>query len=107
MQKLSGNSLDKYNNSCSVFHQESNKIEFAFFRFSTEFTKISKNCFTIGDYKFQPGPWKDFGAHKYTLGSQKRTWKEVAPCNVVLWGGGWRARPRPRSGKGEGGVPTP
>jgi hypothetical protein len=47
MQKLSGNSLDKFNKSCSSLHQESRKIEFAFFRiflrFSRDFTRISKS----------------------------------------------------------------
>jgi hypothetical protein len=33
MQNLSGNSLDKFNKSCSALHQESRKIEFAFFQF--------------------------------------------------------------------------
>jgi hypothetical protein len=46
MSQISGNSLDKFNKSCSALHQESNKIDFAFFliflRFSRDFTRISK-----------------------------------------------------------------
>jgi hypothetical protein len=46
MQKLSGNSLDKFNKSCSTFHQESKKtwvcIFLNFLRISMDFTRISK-----------------------------------------------------------------
>jgi hypothetical protein len=37
MQKLSGNSLDKFNKSCRALHEKCNKIEFAFFRFFYDF----------------------------------------------------------------------
>jgi hypothetical protein len=37
MQKLLGNSLDKFDKSCITIHLESNKIGFVFFRFSTIF----------------------------------------------------------------------
>jgi hypothetical protein len=41
MQNLSGNSLDKFNKSCSALLQESNKIEFAFFlQFLYDFLEI-------------------------------------------------------------------
>jgi hypothetical protein len=40
MQKLSGKSIDKFYKSCSVFHEESNKIEFAFFRCFYDFLWI-------------------------------------------------------------------
>jgi hypothetical protein len=40
MQQLSGNSLDKFNKSCSALFQESNKIEFAFLRFLYDFLNI-------------------------------------------------------------------
>jgi hypothetical protein len=33
MPKLSENGLDKFNKSCSSLHQESKKIEFAFFSY--------------------------------------------------------------------------
>jgi hypothetical protein len=39
MQQLSGNSLDKFNKSCSTFHQESNKIGFAFVWFFYDFLR--------------------------------------------------------------------
>jgi hypothetical protein len=51
MPKISGNSLDKFNKSCSALHQESNKIEFAFFRFflrfSKDFTRIGKSVLLL------------------------------------------------------------
>jgi hypothetical protein len=52
MQQLSGNSLDKFSKSCRVSHEESNKIGFAFFWFSTifyEFYKIQQKPLTIWD----------------------------------------------------------
>jgi hypothetical protein len=46
MPKISRNSRDKFNQSCSTHHQESSKIEFAFFlislQFSRDFTRICK-----------------------------------------------------------------
>jgi hypothetical protein len=43
MQKLTGISSGKNNKSCRIIHHESNKIGFAFFRFSTIFYAIYKN----------------------------------------------------------------
>jgi hypothetical protein len=40
MPKILGNSLDKFNKSCSALHQESKKIEFTFFRFFYDFLDI-------------------------------------------------------------------
>jgi hypothetical protein len=40
MPKISGNSLDKFNKSCSTLYQESNKIEFAIFLFLYDFLEI-------------------------------------------------------------------
>jgi hypothetical protein len=37
MPKISGTSLDKFNKNCSTLHQESRKIEFAFFDFAMIF----------------------------------------------------------------------
>jgi hypothetical protein len=101
MQNLSVKSINQFNKSCRVFHEESNETGFPFFRFFYDFLCISMFqpiCFAIEDSNFQPGPWKDFGPHIYTLGSQKRPWKEVAPCNVVL--GGSRRWSGLKSGEG-------
>jgi hypothetical protein len=40
MPKILGNSLDKFNDSCSTHHQESSKIEFAFFRIIYDLLEI-------------------------------------------------------------------
>jgi hypothetical protein len=40
MPKILGNSLDKYNKSCSTLHKESRKIEFEIFRFFYAFLDI-------------------------------------------------------------------
>jgi hypothetical protein len=40
MQKLSGTSLGKNKKSCRIFHNKSNKIEFAFFWFFYDFLRI-------------------------------------------------------------------
>jgi hypothetical protein len=55
MQKLSGNNLDKFNKSCITFHQESNKIGFAFFWFFYNFLRIlqdSANVALLFDIRF-------------------------------------------------------
>jgi hypothetical protein len=46
MPKILGNSSGKNNKSCSVFHQESNKIEFAFTKFSQTILLFKKLLFT-------------------------------------------------------------
>jgi hypothetical protein len=72
-----------------LFTRSLEKIEFAFSNFSTilyAFSKFQLFGNTIEDSVFHWGPWKDFGVHTYTLGSQKRPWKEVNPCNRVLGG---------------------
>jgi hypothetical protein len=40
MQKLSEKTMDMFHKSCSVFHNYSNKIEFAFFWFLYNFLRI-------------------------------------------------------------------
>jgi hypothetical protein len=40
MQKLTGTSSGKNNKSCGIFHNKSNKIEFAFFWFFYDFLRI-------------------------------------------------------------------
>jgi hypothetical protein len=71
MQKLSGNSFSKNNKSCSTFHQQSNKIEFAFFsEFSMVFYGFSKFQYfgnTIEDWVFRLGPWKLWKLHNHAL----------------------------------------
>jgi hypothetical protein len=40
MPKIPGNGVVKFNKSCSALHEESNKIEFAFFRCFYDFLEI-------------------------------------------------------------------
>jgi hypothetical protein len=59
MQTSSAKAIDILYKSCSVFHQEFNKIEFAFFCFYTilyEFSKNQQICFTIGESIFEQAP---------------------------------------------------
>jgi hypothetical protein len=62
MHKLSGKSIDKLYKSCSVFHQESNKIGFFIFlnfiQFSMDFLNSSKTANTIEDSLYNKVPGK-------------------------------------------------
>jgi hypothetical protein len=86
MQKLSGTGSGKNNKSCGIFHHEPNKIEFAFFWFSTilyGFYKNQQNDFTIWDAVLQRGPWNFLIHHRYASGSRKTPWKEWGRRNWV------------------------
>jgi hypothetical protein len=55
MQKLSGNSIDKFYKNCSVFTRNPTKLILQFFnflRFSTQFTNFSQNTNTIQETDF-------------------------------------------------------
>jgi hypothetical protein len=104
MQKLSLTSSGKNNKSCSIFHNEPNKIWFAFFEFYTifyEIYKILQNNNTIWDSLLHRGPWNFSAIHTDALGSHLGPWKYSRPCNWVPGtnGGGGL----PESG-GTGGV---
>jgi hypothetical protein len=78
MQKLSGTSYGKNNNSCMSFHSETKKIEFDFSDFSTIFYAFYKNQlngFTICDSLLQRGPWKVLDSYKYALTLRLSPWK--------------------------------
>jgi hypothetical protein len=69
MPKISGNSLDKFNQSCSALHQESSKIELAFFWFFygvLEILQESAEWLYYWRWTFPHGPLEIFKA------SQKR-----------------------------------
>jgi hypothetical protein len=86
MQKLSFTSMVKLFESCRFSHKETNKIVFAFLPFSMnfdEFSKTRQNPNTIEDLVSKQVP-EGFVNHTYTLGLQKRPWKEIEPCNVAL-----------------------
>jgi hypothetical protein len=59
LPKILGNNLEKYNKSCSSPHQESSKIEFAFFTIFYDFLEIlqeSAKPFYYWSSHFAPGP---------------------------------------------------
>jgi hypothetical protein len=118
MHKLSGNSLDKFNKSCSVFHQESNKIEFAFFRFLYDFFRdflSSSNLpHTIQELALHQSPWNISNPHRNALALHLGPYKDSNPCTSTLPSPGglaggdgqpvlankWRGTPR-RSPRGD------
>jgi hypothetical protein len=94
MQKLSGKSIDKFYKSCLLFHQESNKIEFAFFLifswFSTDLQVSAKHKHYLRT-AIHRGPWT-FSAfidmpllHRHNPGKM---------ATYAMWSSGsWVARP--------------
>jgi hypothetical protein len=87
MQKLSETSSGKNNKSCSIFHNESNKIKFAFFWIFYDLLcnlQDSENSNTIWDSLLPRGPWKGSGSYKYTLTLRISPQKELRSRNVVL-----------------------
>jgi hypothetical protein len=73
MQKLSVSSLDKFSEGCSTFHQESNKIRFAFVWFFHDFLHIFQESANWEHYLRNCFEWKSlesFQIHKYNLVSQ-------------------------------------
>jgi hypothetical protein len=87
MQKLLGNNLDKFNKSCSTFHQESNKIKFAFFRIFYYFLYILQDSAKTNYYLrfgFSARPLEDSGAHNHALALRLGPYKDSKPCNVAL-----------------------
>jgi hypothetical protein len=90
----------EYNKSCSIFHHESNKIEFAIFWNFYDFLRIlqvSANCKHYWSFFLRRSPWKFLQIHNHTLTSQKTPQKNYKPCNVVP--GHRPAAVRPNSGK--------
>jgi hypothetical protein len=59
---------------CNFWHNESNKIEFAFFLFFYDFPHIlqdpAKHMYYLRS-KFRSGPWKFLALHKYAPDSRK------------------------------------
>jgi hypothetical protein len=65
--------------SCSVFHQESNKIGFEFFWIFYSLLRIlqeSANQQHYWRYFLQAGPWKESRIHRYALSLHLSPWKE-------------------------------
>jgi hypothetical protein len=71
MLKISKIRLREYNKSCSIFYNESNKIEFHFSEFSTifyAFYKFQQFANTIGDTVLRWGPGKKWGLAMWPSG---------------------------------------
>jgi hypothetical protein len=94
MPKLFGTSLDKYNKSCRAPHQESSKIEFAFFQIFYDFLEILQDSTIWIHYwrcTFAQGPWNFFILYKYALRLHRAPRKELGACNSTLSLGGGAA----------------
>jgi hypothetical protein len=112
MQKLLGTNSGKNNKSCRIFHNESNKIGFAFFWFFCDFLRIlqeSAKWLYYLRFTFALGSLESFRFLRISPGSRKTPWKLWIPCKVVLGGGGrcgrWNSgevRRRGRLGMGVG-----
>jgi hypothetical protein len=71
MPKISRNNIGEYNKSCSAQHQESIKIEFAFFQIFYDFLEILQDsalCIHYWRYILHRGPYKDLKCYNYTPG---------------------------------------
>jgi hypothetical protein len=113
MLKISRIRPCEYNKSCSTLHDESNKIEFAFFWFFYDFVWILQNL-AIHNYYWsfilRLGPWKEVDPHRHTFGLRIKLWKVLGPSHWVpgtsgrcgsgkcRWTGG-----APGRGRGQGG----
>jgi hypothetical protein len=98
MQKLSRNSLDKFNKSCSVFHEESKKIEFTFFWVFYYFLGIwqeSAKLGTLFKIHFLPRSLELSQLSQICLYFTKTTPERVGCLQCSPWGLGGG---RPKSG---------
>jgi hypothetical protein len=100
MQNLSRTSSGKNNKSCSIFHNESKKIEFLFFWSLYDLLRILQDSAKSGTLFKRQHTSRSLVLlipHKYTPGSQFRPCRDLGACNVVP--GRWPARLRPKSGR--------
>jgi hypothetical protein len=109
MRKLSRNSLGECNKSCSVPHQESSKIEFAFFRFFYDFLEIlqdSAKAATLFKKQLTSRSLELLIPHKNAPGSHKEPWNFSQACNVPLeaWPTAAPAKFRPAGSHGRPGA---
>jgi hypothetical protein len=100
-----GNSLDKYNKSCSSPHKESSKIEFAFLRFSYNFLEVlqeSAKSFYYWSSHFAPGPLDLFPPSQLYPWFAQNTPERFGGLQSYPWP--WGRRGSPESGEA-GGAP--
>jgi hypothetical protein len=106
MQKLTGTSSGKNNNSCGIFHHKPNKIGFAIFWFLYDFLLNlhgSAKCTLLFENHFAVRPLTFLDSYADTLGLQLAPWKETSPRNVVLRIDRWRSGRNPVRAGGETG----
>jgi hypothetical protein len=105
MQTLSRNGSGKNNKSCRIFHNESNKFEFAFLQIFYDFLRILQDwqfTTTIEDALLRLDPWNFLQSLNNTPTSHKTPREET-------WGRNWVSGPRGGAGSpesiGSGGAP--
>jgi hypothetical protein len=92
MQKLSGNSPDKFNKTCSSLHQETSKTEFAFFLLFYDFlVKDSANWLYYLRYGFTPGSLKRSKASQVYPWFTEKPQERPRALQCGPWGGGGAA----------------
>jgi hypothetical protein len=117
MQIVSRNKLDKFNEICSTFHQESNKIGFAYLWFFYDFLHILQESAKLGtlfEIHFVPRSMELLGSYRNALGLHQGPWKDRGALNWVPEGSWWRSSPesgelvgRDRPGEGGGRAAGP
>jgi hypothetical protein len=99
LQKLSGKSIGKFYQSCSVFHQESNKIGFAIFRFFYDFLwiflSLSKSPLLLKIWFYTETPKSFQKLTSIPLVHRKAPGKKKRKAIGSLAMGRWRLRPIP------------
>jgi hypothetical protein len=102
MQNLSGNSIDKFYKSCSVFHQECNKNEFAFFRFFYDLLCILQDSAKWLYYLrlgFTPGSLELSKASQVCPWFTEKSLERSQALQCCPWGWGRRGWPEFRWGQ--------
>jgi hypothetical protein len=103
MPKIPGNGVVKFNKSCSALHEESNKIEFAFFRCFYDFLEILQESEIWLNYwrcTFQPRPLEVFKvSHKHPSRAPRPSGKTQS-SHICPYAAGWARRRRWPAGPG-------
>jgi hypothetical protein len=104
MPKISRNSLDKFNKSCSTIHQESSKIEFAFVRFFYDFLESlheSAKWLYYWRCTFQHRPLEIFKVSRIYPSLAPRPWGKSQSSYICPLATGWARRRRWPAGLGQ------
>jgi hypothetical protein len=104
MPKMSGNNLDKLNQSCSALHQESRKIEFACFRSLYDFLEIlqeSAKVFYYWSFTFPHRPLELFKASQMNPSLALKPSGKSQSSNPYPPATGWARRRRGSASLGQ------